>query len=807
MSDGPANEGNIVNFPINSNMTEDAKKAYAEVALRLMEEAATEKAKEDIDLNGPGIIHPADYRIMENAADPDDAILHFIEKCNLWLVFDKTTSHYVSIGLQDTDSENEEVSMSAMGTILHTFSYKFAGVKGFKPKLTLHSTLNREKRILVMQKEGSRKILKLAVNTNKWVKPRIALNRNPHKFFDILLDCLSGEDHRFKEHLEMCILQKLFFPEDHLIPCIVWSDPGGTGKTQFVDKLLNTIFAGQTISNDAKWIFDTRSNGQIAGKVVILADDADKMSEDELNAAKRQIHNNQLTVRFMKGNPNQIKNVAWFIIASNTKNVIEFKGGAADRRWSVINLGYDNLESKSLPYQIQKNLGLKTRREAEDYEAKNFPVLSNKEEISYWLGELVLRHGIPAGMHSMKNDGYHEESYHDQVKRNRKRDIYTKTFDLVFMARGFTSAYVLDVMEFHLTVNGISKEKYDIGSFGELIREYLKEYQLTKVWGSNDGPGIPSKSDGRMRYYRYNADSVRVDNKDPVPKVYGNKDAFNVILERLYDELNKQWADLIPKQEVYYNKNVWSVSEINSVLKQQHEDDFNQWDGDRNASEIDQFLCHIRDIRSIIANEIDAASDIVDVDDGAAHYRNPEIIECYFDRNNERMYRFTTRVDTSAKPTFPTDEWARVPNLIDKWIASENPESDSVYEMKILKYCSTLLEQTHLDVDEITNLKWMDCQKMYKTDLPAQEWLKVYELPNSGEFLATFKVFNPETHADFYSKIVFGMENVVNEMFKWRGECKFADEDDYVFCLTRGSGFDLKEAFYRFTNHFDLHPN
>ncbi len=780
-------------------MTPEQLAAKAVMVQGLINEVNNKNRQTAIELNGPGIVHPLKYNIEEYNHSSQEAIAWFIKRCNIYKVYSGTKSYYISIGLTAIETQNEKIHNTHMNETMLLFGNRYAGEKHFNPRSKFLELLRSQKRVLTTTAIGDRKFLKLAVCSDNWVKPKVTYNRKPHPIFDILLDCLSGEDHRFKDHLERCILQKRFFPEDHLIPCIVWSDPGGTGKNLFVDTLLKTMFDGATISRSAHWIFDTHSNGEITGKVVIMADDVDKMPENDFNNAKRQIHNTELDTRVMRGDPEKVTNVAWFIMASNVKNIIKVRGGGADRRWSILNLGYDRFEARTLPYQIQRHFQFQTRREAEDYEALNIKVLSNVEEIGYWLGELVMRHGIPKTIGSMSKKGYHDDDYWSQSLENRRHDLYVKTFDLAFMTNFFTSVYVSNLFEFHKAVNNIKNVSIDIEQFGREIRNYLKESSLIGHWGhtTKDGefiPGEPGKRDGYMHYYRYDDNGDKVNDNNPLPKSYNNKEIVDIILSDLYNCLEVEWNKLLPKPYVEYEKDVWSKIEIMDLLRQR--EDVEGWDDARKASEIDQFLCHIRDIRSVIQSEID--SEAVESDVIPLTYQKQEIIECYHDRYRRRLYRLTTRSDATTKPSFSTQEWGKIPELIDRWIGTENPTSDLVLEKKMLRYVLLLLEQTHLTVDEILNLKWDDCQKMQRDEDDAKKWLKVYSLPDAGKYLATFKVSA--------NKIVFGMENVVNELVRWRGDSRFLNDDDLVFCLNRGSKFDFPRVFGQFTKQFNLIP-
>jgi hypothetical protein len=106
------------------------------------------------------------------------------------------------------------------------------------------------------------------------------------------------------------------------------------------------------------------------------------------------------------------KNFSWWIISANSDSApIPLTGGAEDRRYSVISHKHDELDQKDIDYWIERSDVFKGSgfELPEKYRESNSFVLKDKEHVSLWLGQLLLRHGFPAPndqIESIKTDDY-----------------------------------------------------------------------------------------------------------------------------------------------------------------------------------------------------------------------------------------------------------------------------------------------------------------------------------------------------------------------------------------------------------------
>ena len=651
------------------------------------------------------------------------------------------------------------------------------------------------------EKGGTKKvpICPLTINSEKWIKPKIT-NTPSHPLFDILLTSLSGGDHRIQEHLERCILQKIYFPGDYRVPTICWKDPGGTGKTLFVDTLLRTIFGGSVHTGSAEWIFSTKANHAIMGKVIVLADDS-TITEKRYDNVKRMLHNRVIEIRKQRGNPEYVQNVGWFFISSNLRTpAIPVDGGSADRRFSIIELGYDVLVSQDIIYYIIKGIGKEggcaDKKSAKTYLDDHFNIFMNRNQIAIWLGELVMRRGIPEKEGAL--DGFQEQSYIDQVMLNR--DAYTKTFDLAFLSKVYTRIEADYLRYFHYHVLQAKGDVVDAGDFGKRCKLYLDKHSMLDTYWEK---GKVSES----RYYRrilVNDEYQRVENYEeayemPNWRLAPNEDAWAIPLNQLYDAVDAAYLERLPKPELYPQKTVWSISEIFNTLAEEDSLNYGFYDTldeSERGEIIDSFLTRVRDARS---QQIEKTLKFFDHSAIAI----PEGIVVYRNFKRETLYQFTARLSVDDKPIFRTNEWDYIRSSIQEWIgASKNDKV--IRERKMLKVYLILMEQTQLCNSDIDILKWGCLRKFHKNDLVAEEWLEINDLAEDGvrsvdPLLLRVKLPN---------RIIFGLNNVVNELYiMWRDECIGRnDDEDYVFSIDRGEPYNFARILSDFRNEYRLYP-
>lgn len=579
----------------------DEKETLEELTSDLEEE----KLIKQLDME---VVHPL-YYLIENTGvtNPMHAIRHFIQRCNIWEFPGKDFEYYIA-GLEDSDGNTVKLTAKQIMVSLKEFKLKYPTI--LKTQDIAYSLFRRalklEGRVIdvevgYMSEEDERngndkvKIGVITMNSSNWVKPKIEYERRAHPIFDILIRSLSGGDHNIQEHIERCILQKRYFPEDYRVPTITWKDPGGTGKTIFVGKLLKTIFGGSVHIGSAEWIYKTKSNEAIMGKAVVLADDS-TIKETDYDNVKRMLHNPVIEVRAQKGNPRYVKNVGWFIISGNMRTPsVPVDGGEADRRFSVIELGYDMLITMDLNYHIMKARGITDRKEADKYRIQSIPALTDPEEVAIWLGELVLRRGIPESEGELT--AYHDEFYIEKIKENR--DEFALTFDLAFMSMYFTRIEANDLRYFHYHIVHPSKkyQQLDPGAFGSRAVKYLKHH---KMYGTR---WEHKKSDGHSRFYRLTNDRERVEKINnghilAMEQWPVDSEKWQVCLAKLYHKVDLAYAQKLPRLEYYPEKLVWTDTEIVDTLRYELGDEVvDRWTDEETECQIFTFIESVQETR------------------------------------------------------------------------------------------------------------------------------------------------------------------------------------------------------------------
>ena len=552
------------------------------------------------------IVDPLKYLIEdENNGDPMSAFVHFIERCNIWEMRGKNIQYYCP-GLEDADGNTLKFEIKDINIALKEFRVRYSSL--LKTQDATYSYFRRALKFLDRFSErsvgfvseedetsGKKKVNFNLVNvsTKNWVKPKIEYGRKSHPIFDILLKSLSGGAHDVQEHLERCILQKRFFPMDYRVPTIAWKDPGGTGKTLFVNSLLKTIFGGSVHVGSAKWIYKTASNAAIMGKVVVLADDS-TIPEGDYDDVKRMLHNPLIEIREQKGNPFYVTNVGWFIISGNMRTPsVPVDGGEADRRFSIIELGYDVLTSKDFNYHIMKQLKI-SRKAADAYRLENVKLFENREEVAIWLGDLVLRRGIPKSEGSLT--AYHDEFYIEKVKGNR--DEFALTFDLVFLSDYFTRIEAASLRHLHYNILNPGR-KYKLlepGTFGTKVSQYLKHHELLNTKWEH------KPTNGKIMFYRLNDDGGRIELTCPTLQLETlpatDVQKWEHIINTLYQDVNEAYDNKMPPPDYNAEKNVWTDSEILDVLNVElGVEVVNGWSNEEAEEQVFQFVESVQEDR------------------------------------------------------------------------------------------------------------------------------------------------------------------------------------------------------------------
>lgn len=227
-----------------------------------------------------------------------------------------------------------------------------------------------------------------------WVQP----GRGEHHWlFDVLIRSLASGKKENADHLEHVIVHKYLHPECYLLPCLLIHGEGGVGKNLLVDKVLHTLFDGQTISAIGENVIG-QFNSLARGRTVVMINES---VSDRTDTAKLKdmLHKERLVIN-EKGIPQfEIDNTPLYIIASN-----EHEGGVfldrsdADRRYSVLRCE----RGKTLNYWIAEHNGWSQEQARAWMQTDGHRICGDRAEIAKWLGHLVGKYqdrGQPVALH------------------------------------------------------------------------------------------------------------------------------------------------------------------------------------------------------------------------------------------------------------------------------------------------------------------------------------------------------------------------------------------------------------------------
>ena len=309
---------------------------------------------------------------------------------------------------------------------------------------------------------------------SQFVYPVFHSDKAPHPLFDILLNSVSGGDKAFQAHLERCILRKLFFPKDYMIPAIVLRDPGRTGKQVLIENVLDTIFNGSQITRGVDRIFETHTNIGILGKIVVWANEANFTSKSYKKALSAVFSEN-IEVRGLGNEPLTAFNASWFIISGNDDNpIIKITGKGNEDRWSVKNIDYDKLHPRGLTYHIENSDAFMQSAvgTATEYFINNQWVFRDSMEISYWLSLLVMRHGYPKL--NEKIEAFHGADYLDDMRVGRGELEYL--FDLILATKVIASFKVSEITDLYNKRAAVNLKEVAVGI---ALTNYIRKNNVT----------------------------------------------------------------------------------------------------------------------------------------------------------------------------------------------------------------------------------------------------------------------------------------------------------------------------------------
>ncbi len=412
---------------------------------------------------------------------------------------------------------------------------------------------------------------------SQFVYPVFNSDKIAHPLFDILLNSVSGSDKAFQAHLERCILRKLFFPKDYMIPAIVLRDPGRTGKQVLIENVLNTIFSGSQITRGVDRIFETHTNIGILGKIVVWANEADFTSRSYKKALSAVFSEN-IEVRGLGNEPLTAFNASWFIISGNDENpIIKITGKGNEERWSVKSFEYDKLHPRGLAYHIENSeaFAQSGAGSTNAYFINNQWVFKDREQISYWLSTLIMRHGYPKI--NERIEAFHGSDYLDDMRKSRGELEYL--FDIILVTKVISSFKVSEITELY---NRRSTVNLKEGAVGIALTNYIRKNNITcagwtkrksntTIW---DLEGVEITDDNKFDFARFTA------------------------LEPMLNEMYREYAlSLRDSKPLIMEKREWQTAEINQHLISEYgRETYNAWSETEYEEKFDAVLDMLRAI-------------------------------------------------------------------------------------------------------------------------------------------------------------------------------------------------------------------
>ena len=229
---------------------------------------------------------------------------------------------------------------------------------------------------------------KMRIIENFWVQPSEDTTYNTD--FDFLMYCVGGGKTENIEHLEKWIAYKWMYPERNAnIPNIdLGGYPGGNGKGRFVE-LLKTIFTHGCVVPAALKELTDGFNASWETAVILYYDEPanNELPEGKLKNAtggeEQRIEKKGVDAYTADRNYNMI------FTSNNPNGVIKLAGTGSsgeDRRWSVLTTNKVMVDEIMTAGLNQEQAKVRTN------EINN--LLKNREEVSKWLGHLILKYDI-----------------------------------------------------------------------------------------------------------------------------------------------------------------------------------------------------------------------------------------------------------------------------------------------------------------------------------------------------------------------------------------------------------------------------
>ena len=336
-------------------------------------------------------LHKSDNEALRKAREKEQKQQDYLEAADQWL--NEKPTHFCAVQgryLMKVDSEWKFIKPESMKPYCPVWNAVFAAA--FREQQSergwLHADITYS-----FRKDIHPDIFNL-MDTSGWVQPA---SGDHHWIFDVLMRSLGSGKTENIVHIERIILHKYLHPECYLLPCLVIHGEGGVGKNLLVDKVLHTMFDGQTVSATSDNITG-QFNSLAKGRTVVMinesvSDRADTATLKDMLQKERLVINGKNIPQF------EVDNTPLYIIASN-----EHEGGVfldrsdADRRYSVLRCE----RGKTLNHWIADHTGWPQDQARAWMTTHGHQICGDKAEIGKWLGHLMEKyrdHGQPVALH------------------------------------------------------------------------------------------------------------------------------------------------------------------------------------------------------------------------------------------------------------------------------------------------------------------------------------------------------------------------------------------------------------------------
>ena len=254
--------------------------------------------------------------------------------------------------------------------------------------------------------------------------------------FSALMTSFTSGDEDFKVHVKKWLIRKITHPEDYLLPALCMYGEGGGGKNLFVDKLLNTIFGGKSVSITADKMTG-EFNSLVEGMMVVHLQEVSKKKVDTEKVKAvigiEYIHiNNKYQIPYK-----QFNYPAYIISSNDEQGAMKLDFGKSDRRYSVkkCHKGFTLDDVLRDLYHV-----------AEPYEwrTEHVPALSDRKQVEQWLYNIYTE----VGPQEFILEEFHKDDYDNLRVINKpieEQVVYAAFVSSAFgfiMPNSLYSAYV-----------------------------------------------------------------------------------------------------------------------------------------------------------------------------------------------------------------------------------------------------------------------------------------------------------------------------------------------------------------------------